>query len=327
MEYSTSHVKRVIYGIGLDKAGETGSVFLCFCPLHDNRHTPAFAVNKHTGTWICFNESCGRSGSLVQLVQVVTGRTRPEAERYIGLKKGDDDVDVEQRLHSIFNEEEEEWLSFPKEYLEAMLSNFWKSEEAKEYMYDRGFTNETLRHFEVGFSPRRGDIVTVPVHSPDGRICVGVVGRTIEGKRFDNSSGLPRSRVLWNLHRARREYNDVVIVESIFDAMKIHQAGFPNVVASLGSSISDQQVALLERNFDTIIVMADNDSAGLAMREKIVNSVSLTNCLHSATGRGTLYPEAGIDGGVPKDAGDLSDDQIKEMINNAITTAEWKLSA
>src|SRR5205807_7885999 len=54
----------------------------------------------------------------------------------------------------------------------------------------------------------------------------------------------------------------VVIVEGFFDVMKIHQAGFPVVVALMGSSLSDTQTELIAPNFRRTLVMLDGDEVG-----------------------------------------------------------------
>lgn len=257
----------------------------------------------------------------------MTNRTQQEAARFIESHQSPEGVNILERINSIFDEDPEKWNMFPQQVVDNMVENMWSLPQGREYLHGRGIFDEAIRFFEIGLSTNRGDVVAVPVHTPDGALCVGVVGRGIHEKKFDNSKGLPRNRIVFNLHRARKASREfVIIVESSLDAIKIHQAGFPNVVAFLGSHVSDTQIALLERNFDRVMIMSDNDDAGYTMREKLVDKLSIT-CLHAATEYGTLYPEAGTDGRPPKDAGDLSDDQIGKLIENAITTAEWKLSA
>lgn len=85
-------------------------------------------------------------------------------------------------------------------------------------------------HFDLGYS-KNMDMVTVPVHSPDGTP-IGLVGRSIKGKSFKNSTNLPKSKTLFNIHRAKKIGDHVIVVESSFDAIRVHQAGFPNVVAT-----------------------------------------------------------------------------------------------
>ena len=52
------------------------------------------------------------------------------------------------------------------------------------------------------------------------------------------------------------------MVEGFFDCLKVHQAGYGNVVALLGASVSDRQAELLEKHFRELVVMLDGDEAG-----------------------------------------------------------------
>jgi DNA primase len=103
------------------------------------------------------------------------------------------------------------------------------------------YNQKSLYYFELGYSENMG-MVTVPVHSPDG-MPIGIVGRSIEGKAFKNSTNLPKSKTLFNIHRAKKIGDHVIIVESSFDAIRVHQAGFPNVVATLGGFLSNRTTA------------------------------------------------------------------------------------
>lgn len=70
---------------------------------------------------------------------------------------------------------------------------------------------------------------------------------------------MPIAKVWFNLNRAKRQSGTVIIVEAAFDAMRIHQAGYPNVIAILGGNVSKYKMELLNTYFDTIIIMTDND--------------------------------------------------------------------
>jgi DNA primase len=63
--------------------------------------------------------------------------------------------------------------------------------------------DETLGYFRIGYSAKR-DAIMVPMHNPDG-LPIGVIGRSIAGKDFKNSKGLPKNKTAWNFHRAKRE--------------------------------------------------------------------------------------------------------------------------
>jgi DNA primase len=318
--YGRNTVKSVIDSLGLVTRSETEKRFNCLCPFHGNTDSPAFSISNEEGLWICFNESCAERGNLEQLVMSVTDRTGPEALRFISSKQGSS-PELSDLLGEMFAPEPE-WPMFPEQIVLELSELFWKTPSAMEYMSGRGFDDATLRAFQIGYSPKDGGQIVNPVHTPDGKTCVGIVGRGIERKFFDNSKNMPKKKVLYNLHRARRTSNSVVVVESGFDAMRIHQAGHPNVVATLGAAVSNEQISLLDRNFSTVVLFCDNDDAGMAMRRKIELGIKSAGVLHAAFDYDTLFPMEGLSNCVPKDAGDLKLTQITKMIMNSMTSYE-----
>ncbi len=102
-----------------------------------------------------------------------------------------------------------------------------------------------------------------------GRVMKGADGADPEGPKYLNSPATPlfdKSRTLYLLDRAKaqiRKTGTAVIVEGYTDALMAHQAGFTNVVASLGTALTPGQVALLIRYAAKKIVLAyDVDPAG-----------------------------------------------------------------
>ena len=102
-----------------------------------------------------------------------------------------------------------------------------------------------------------------------GRVLKGATGADPEGPKYLNSPATPmfdKSRTLYLLDRAKaqiRKTGTAVIVEGYTDALMAHQAGFTNVVASLGTALTPGQVALLIRYAAKKIVLAyDVDPAG-----------------------------------------------------------------
>jgi DNA primase len=140
-------------------------------------------------------------------------------------------------------------------------------------------------------------MVTIPVHSPDG-MTVGFVGRSVEGKDFKNTPGLPKGKTLFNLNRIKTA-DKVYVVESSFDAIRLDQCGFP-AVATLGSNVSNNQTDLLKKYFNNIIVIADNDEAGGNMKDRISNKL------------GSRVTVIQLDNKY-KDIGDMDDESIKTL--------------
>jgi DNA primase len=146
---------------------------------------------------------------------------------------------------------------------------------------------------------------------------VGIIGRSIEGKAFKNSPNLPRNKTMFNLHRAKREGGVIIVCESSFDVIRLHQAGFPNGIATLGGSISDTNLQNLNRYSSTIILMTDNDRAGRALGGDIAKKLKTKDVLWANFDHGIIYPRNS------KDIGDMKDGEIRQCIKNAIPNFEY----
>ena len=112
--------------------------------------------------------------------------------------------------------------------------------------------------------------VIFPIRDQNGN-AVGLGGRLLEGEgpKYLNSPATPlfdKSRTLYLIDKAkgpiRRAGNQAVIVEGYTDALMAHQAGFENVVASLGTALTPNQIGLLTRYANRIALAYDVDPAG-----------------------------------------------------------------
>jgi len=295
--YSPSHMRAIVRQLGLQVVGETSHDFLCLCPFHGNRHTPSFSVSHQKGLYLCFNPSCGVSGTIVELVKEMTHRNEYEALRFIISAQQEAAQHFDEELADIL-EEKPEFDEFSQSVLDKMYNDV---DGGREYFHSRGINDESIDHFRLGYSKNQG-MVIVPVHSPDG-LPVGLVGRSVEGKSFKNSTRLPRNKTMFNIHRAKRLGGSVVVVESSFDAIRLHQVGL-KAVATLGATVSRYQISLLQRYATSIIICPDNDNAGIKMIDKIVSNIKdkSVEVINLKSG---------------KDVGDLNDSEIKNMFTNA----------
>ena len=167
-----------------------------------------------------------------------------EAMRFISAKETESLENFDELLAETM-EDKPMFEEFSEEVLKKLYTDLISTTTGKDYFYSRGINQQSIIDFGLGYSQNMG-MVTVPVHSPDG-MPIGIVGRSIEGKSFKNSTNLPKSKTMFNVHRAKKIGDHVIIVESSFDAIRIHQAGFPNVVATLGGFLSKEQHHILNR--------------------------------------------------------------------------------
>ena len=289
--YTEEQIKRVITGSGINIESEVDSDYLIFCPFHNNYRTPAGEVDKRTGFFFCF--SCQHVCDLTELIMHTSGRSYFEAARYIKSKETESSIEqqVNQRLIT-----KEVYVPYDEILIKRLNNQALESPRAMRYFQGRLITEESVKKFSLGFSEKQ-DMVTIPVASPDG-IDIGFVGRSIEGKEFKNTPGLPKSKVLFNLHRVKTA-GKVYVVESSFDAIRLDQCGFP-AVATLGANVSKIQTDLLQKYFNNIIVIADNDEAGGNMKDKLIERL------------GNRVTVVTLDKKY-KDIGDMNDEAIKNI--------------
>jgi DNA primase len=222
-----------------------------------------------------------------------SGRTYFEAARYIKSKESGTDISMLVGKHL---DKDPEFVEFDEFTIKRLNSAAIESPRAMRYFNGRLITDESVRKFQLGYSDKR-DMVTIPVHSPDS-MCVGFVGRSVEGKEFKNSPKLPKSKTLFNLNRVKTS-RQVYVVESSFDAIRLDQCGMP-AVATLGASVNGTQIQLLQKYFNEIIVIADNDEAGGNMKNKLVEKLGNRVTVIQ------LNKEY-------KDIGDMDDESIKAL--------------
>ncbi len=289
--YTKEQIKRVLAGTGITVESEVDSDYIIFCPFHNNNRTPAGEIDKNNGTFFCF--SCHHVADLVEFVMHTSGRSYFESIRFIKTKETQQDLerDINQKLVT-----KPDFVPFDELIIKRLHNGLLASDRPKDYFKYRKISTSSWSKFSLGYSEKQ-DMVTVPVHSPDG-MSVGFVGRSIEGKEFKNTPGLPKAKTLFNLNRVKTA-DRVYVVESSFDAIRLDQVGLP-AVATLGSNVSNLQIELLQKYFNNIIVIADNDEAGGNMKTKIIEK------LGSRVSVIQLNKEY-------KDIGDMSDEDIKKL--------------
>ncbi|CAB4242214.1 MG010, DNA primase-like protein [uncultured Caudovirales phage] len=222
-----------------------------------------------------------------------SGRTYFESVRFIKSKETETDLSYQINQTLV---QKPDYLAYDELQIKRLNQQALESPRAMRYYSGRLISESSIRRFDLGYSEKQ-DMVTIPVASPDG-LPVGFVGRSVEGKEFKNTPGLPKSKVLFNLHRVKTA-DKVYVVESSFDAIRLDQCGFP-AVATLGANVSNFQTDLLQKYFNNIIVIADNDEAGGNMKDKIIEKL------------GSRVSVIKIDKQY-KDIGDMSDDAIKNL--------------
>ncbi|WP_163337027.1 DNA primase [Desulfopila sp. IMCC35008] len=151
----------------------------------------------------------------------------------------------------------------------------------------------TVKKDKGGFYDRFRDRVLFPIYEISGRVC-GFGGRIIgDGQpKYMNSPDSPvynKSRLLLGLYQQKdviRSKNQAVVVEGNFDLVSLVCHGFENVVAPLGTALTREQLRLLKRYAEDVVLLFDGDAAGVTAA---VRSVPLF-LAEQMSGRVALLP-------------------------------------
>ncbi len=150
----------------------------------------------------------------------------------------------------------------------------WRS--LSTHLLERGYERPDLLELGLiieredgGFYDRFRGRFMVPIRDTRGRV-IGFGGRILgDGQpKYLNSPQTPlfnKSHVLFGLDLAKgaiRAQGQAVIVEGYMDVLQAHQAGFNNVIASMGTALTEHQLALLKRMTKTYVLALDPDLAG-----------------------------------------------------------------
>lgn len=342
--YSEAQVSYVLQAIGVRVEGETESVYIAYCPFHGNHDTPSFAVNKQSGLYICYNPACNRTGNLMKLLKSAGGLDDFGARRLLARAKLDEGSFLSQlqRVTEVREDFPEYVHPTRPNYMRDIQTDFWKYAEPQMYMRGRGFEKETLKKFQVGYDIDE-DMVCVPMWDPMGRAKVVAVRRSIEGKRFKNTPGLPTSKTLFNIHNAKKTGDSVVIVEASFSAMRLDQCGYSNAVAVLMGHFNETHANLIDKYFNKVVIMTDFDSKsdhvyrscpkctsegsglckghnpGEELGKKIAKLLPHKDLMWAHCGGPDRFP-AGT-----KDPDDMDDETIRYSIKNAVSHFEYLL--
>jgi len=291
--YDPDQIGEIINVCGIEVGSELDTHYLIFCPFHYNKNTPACEVDKEKGLFLCF--ACGERGTLLDLVMRTTNRNYFEASRVISTAAKS--IDFASRIEKDI-QVKEEFLQFDNELIDRLHNDLLLSDKAIAYFKTRNIELDAIKKFKLGYSPKQ-DMVTVPIYSHTD-ICVGFVGRSVEGKSFKNSTGLPRNKVLFNLNNVK--FSDIVVVESSFDAIRLWQLNIP-AIATLGANIGKNQINLINKYATRLILAMDQDEAGGSLTRNLNKSVTVPILNMD-------FPD-----GV-KDIGDMTDKQIVKSFNS-----------
>lgn len=273
------------------------------CPFHEEK-TPSFFVFPERGTWRCFG--CGRGGDVISFVMEREKASFVEAVESLAREAGIVLSQQEERKRSRYQQFAQINLEAAQLY-HGLLNESPEAAHARDYLAERGITQETIARFMLGYAPSRydtvrshlvqlgfapEDLMTVglltegnrgpydrfrgrimfPIRDARGRFC-GFGARTLSAEvqpKYLNTPQTPlfdKSGLLYGLDLAQqsiRERKQCIIVEGYTDVMMAHQHGEANVVASMGTALTDKHVKSVKSLTTNLVLALDPDAAGSA---------------------------------------------------------------
>src|ERR1700694_3824434 len=286
--------------------------FWGLCPFHQE-DSPSFKVNPQLQSWYCFGcERSGDVFTFVELVEKTDkrGALQMLAERAgVELRK----LSPEQKERSDSRRRLLAMLKLAAQYDEYVLWSTPAGEVGRRLVADRDVGEETARRFQRGYAPAgRGfaeylrakkrsladaqdagltrrdgsdffaQRLVIPIRDERGQP-LAFTARTVrvdEPRKYINSpetAAYIKGRVIFGLDLARDEIakrGHAVLMEGQFDVITAHQFGVQNAVASSGTALTDDQVRLLKRFTDEVLLVFAADRAGRAAAFRAVELAS-----------------------------------------------------
>ena len=295
----------------------SGRNYFGLCPFH-NEKSPSFSVSPDKQIFHCFGCGVGGNVitfvsqieglNFVETVQMLAER----ANIQLPTLQNNGDTQREILKDKVYKVNE-----FTAEYYHQNLYKP-QAKMAQEYVKKRQLTNETLKSFRIGFSGKfdelyqelkkqgfqeqeilesglvnkneRGQYIDryrnrlmFPICDARGRV-IAFGGRVLDDSKpkYINSPEnvvYSKGRHLFGLNVAKKgDTKKLLIVEGYMDVISLHQRGITNVVAPLGTALTEQQGWLLRKNSEQIILSFDSDDAGIKAKLRAIDILQKMGC-------------------------------------------------
>lgn len=288
-----------------------GVTFTCLCPFHSEK-TPSCTVYKDSQSFYCFG--CGAGGDVITFIMRIENLGYIEAVRFLSERAGmtlpdNNTNDQSSKIKARTLEINREAANF---FFKTLLLG--PDKRGLQYFKQRNMQPQTIKKYGLGYSPDSwnslrdhmrslgftdAELVTAGVCRESEKSCydnfrgrvmfpiidlrgnvIAFGGRKIEGDgpKYINSSDTPvfkKSRNLFSLNFAKNAASKkLILAEGYMDVITINQAGFENVVATLGTALTPEQARIMSQYANEIIIAYDSDSAGQEATQKAINLLS-----------------------------------------------------
>jgi DNA primase len=322
---------QVIDLFGPTELKKAGRDFVARCPWHDDRH-PSLAVSPTRNRVHCF--VCGKGTDAIGWLQDQQGMSFQEAvlelARRTGVSVADGDPEAQERFEQEWRERRQLMAQRTEQrtqFRQALVQQLHQGGAGADYLQARGISADTARTWQLGFA---GGRLVIPLNDPAGQT-VGFCGRATGNQepKYRNSTGdllFQRNGLVFGLDRAAeaiRKQGTALLVEGPLDVIQLHEAGFTNAVACLGTSVSELQLQLLQRQrMKHLLIALDGDSAGQAATERLLEQLQSQLVAGGLSASVVQLPEGGDADGLIRSQGPTA---IEGLITSAQHWLEWRL--
>ena len=273
---------------------KSGANFKACCPFH-GEDTPSFTVSPAKQIYHCFG--CSNGGDAIKFVMEYEKLTYPEAiEKIAALTNfnleydNNDSQALNTSILDAINNYYQDNLLNNQNTLQYLSSRGITKESINKFQIGYApSSNDTINYlksnfFDLHMAKELGVIdsgnnglyarfierITFPIFLQSGKL-VGFGGRTISGHnaKYVNSPATKlfnKSALLFGYNLAKEsifQSKEIIITEGYLDVVMLHQAGFTNSVATLGTALTSQHIPLLKKSDAKIILGYDGDKAGM----------------------------------------------------------------
>lgn len=286
---------------------KTGRCQVGLCPFHSEK-TPSFNIYEDTQNFYCFG--CGAGGDVITFIRRIENLDYVDSVKLLaqqcGIELPDEGMDDGSAL---MRKKVLEMNREAARFFHSCLKSP-EGAPGREYFEKRRLSSATITRFGLGFAPARWDalkthlmslgykeedlLAAALIRAKDGhsfdqfrnRVIFPIIdlqgnviafgGRVLDDSKpkYLNSSDTPvfkKSRSLYALNFAKNGNDNILILcEGYMDVISMHQAGFKNAVATLGTALTPEQSRLMSRYAKDIIVSYDADEAGMKAAQRAI---------------------------------------------------------
>lgn len=248
------------------------------CPVHPGADNPtAFVVWKNTGVWRCYTHLCHLDGDRCRHLCKHLGIENTNSYEYSIDSFGTQTSKIKREQEAICTREEflNRLCEYPSKYAHEQ----------------RDFPKYLLKKYGIGTSYKKGNMAyrcVCPIFSDDYKYVVGYSGRTIQDSKpkwlHSNFKSGHNLYNIWFAKTSIKQKKSVILVEGIFDVLRLEEAGIRNSVSTFGLNIGQVQERMFQKmGVQNIIFGFDNDGAASKAIEAIQKKYEMYYNFHIMT--------------------------------------------